>query len=144
MANPLAARNKVSERFWGEIGSLEFDSLWKIGGDTLRVSIRRHLDDHRSHAVVDIYDTVGRRWNKLAFLPYEQMRSMMVRPRRRTRTIQDEGFFREDERALLELAALILDWERKESTVDWGKTRPTPGFRYPDEIPREARHTLRT
>jgi hypothetical protein len=133
MGNPLGARNRVSERFWGEVRSIDYESLWKIGGDTLRVSIRRHTEDPQSYAVVDIYDTVGRRWNKLAFVPYEHMRTMMARPLRRSRTVQEEGLFREDERALLRLADLILGWERKESRIDW-EAAAARGFGRPEQV----------
>lgn len=111
MNNKLRTRLQVSHRFWNGVRSAEYESIWKAGGETLRVSIRRDPHDSESFAVIDIYDTMGRRWNKLAFLPFEHMQSLKAKPYKKLSNPQERGYFLADEQELLRLGDLILEWQ---------------------------------
>lgn len=95
--------------------SWDFEQMFALCGETLRVRIRRDAYVHQSHAKVDIFDPAGRVWNELARIPAALAavcqpanpglhRVSYVHAAERL----DRSAFHEDAAALLAQAATIL------------------------------------
>lgn len=103
-------REQLTGRTWLGRQSMDYVATWAMHGEAVRIRIRRDFYDFQSFAVAELFDPEGRKWNRVASLPFSQMASLALRSNRLPDANEDEHevTFYADQVELLDEVALIL------------------------------------
>lgn len=66
----------ISKEVSGERQSTSFKEICKIEGISVRILIKVDSIDFQSKAVVDVFSTTDKKWNRVDYIPYSNMTSL--------------------------------------------------------------------
>jgi len=110
-----ASEEKLHDIYFNTDQSWQYQALWQLGEDRLRILIRRNAYDHQSYARVEVFSFALRKWEPLADLPYAKMsvtKAGRISYVNTSLTDNQKAYFLQDERELIRLAKLTLLPER--------------------------------
>lgn len=99
-------RERLTQRVWNGSQSWNYEAMWQLRADRVRVRLRRNYMDEQSHLEVDVFSEDARAWNRIVWRPMTpEVECYGV-----SYVAKDVGAadFLTDEAALLDEAELVL------------------------------------
>jgi len=100
---------KLLHKTWTEIQSVHYEALYSLGGERIRINVKRDDRAHQCYGRAFAYDTIHCRWHQIAEIPYPNLRCLKTIPNVYKKEVSSHTFSVDENTLLFEVKLIVLD-----------------------------------